>query len=127
MEEEMLALFLYGYNEKDAKTIKENYSLILNKEIHVFSGSQNEEKIIDEIIDFNFPASYEDKEPKILMFLGFTEQNISLALNAFPSGDVPRPIMCTLTQTNRFWPVKELTEHLLEEEKRWKEKQNKQA
>jgi hypothetical protein len=55
-----------------------------------------------------------------LMFLCFSEVQMHMVLEGFPgNGGLKRPIFCTLTSQNQHWPLRELIEHLVAENRQW--------
>ncbi len=120
---EQLGIMLYGYNQEHAAIIKNALESILNDKIIMISGSYKETKRIEDIIADGTFDSFEDKDDKILMFLGFNDEHINATLGGFPrSADITRPIFCGLTENNITWTLTDLLEHLLEEHRYWKEK-----
>lgn len=118
---------LYGYKKSDALLIKNTIDGIFNTHILLVSGSDRESDVIEEIISDTVYDKFEDKEPKVLMFLGFDKNQINLTLTGFPGVEqVPRPIFCTLTESNVNWPLNQLLQHLVEERNYWKNKHNKE-
>jgi hypothetical protein len=118
-----LGIMLYGYNKSDALTIKNALDAIFNTDVLLISGSGREAHIIEEIIADKAHALFEAKEHKVLMFLGFENKQIELALAGFPGRDkVTRPIFCTLTESNITWLLNRLLQHLAEEKAYWSNK-----
>ncbi|MBN2040452.1 MAG: DUF3783 domain-containing protein [Spirochaetes bacterium] len=121
-----LGIMLYGYNETDARLIKKNLESVFDSKIIIFSGSSRESNIVEDIISDEAYDTFEDNELKVLMFLGFDDRNINLALEKFQGADnLTRPIFCGLTENNIGWPLSQLLEHLIEERNYWNNK-NKQ-
>ncbi len=120
---EQAGIMLYGYEKTDAYIIKYAIEKILGREVGMLSGSRKESQIIEEIISDEMHDTYEDKDIKVLMFLGFDDKEINSTLEKFPASDkVTRPIFCGLTENNIAWPLEKLLEHLIEERNYWKDK-----
>ena len=118
-----LGIMLYGYEKTDAYTIKSAIEGIMNREVILTSGSRKESDIVENIISDDMYDTYEDKEIKVLMFLGFDDSEIALAMDRFPGSDeITRPIFCGLTDNNIAWPLRQLIEHLIEERNYWNSK-----
>ena len=117
---EPLGVLLYGYNSADAKTIEQSLSEIINHEVVIISGSKKENLKLINILDKGPEDSFENKDNKILLFLGFSEAQVGAVLKEFPkSGATIRPIFCGLTEENINWTLEYLIEHLVEEDKYW--------
>ncbi|MBW6486219.1 MAG: DUF3783 domain-containing protein [Syntrophobacterales bacterium] len=121
---EELGVLIYGYNGEDASRL----SVFLDDAVgcHVFlmsASGKNGEKVID-ILENRANDSFADEETKILLLLGFTEEQVRTVLGSFPSGEgaPQRPIFCMLTEENRNWPLDRLLEHLEAERRYWAEK-----
>ena len=113
---EQLGIMLYGYEKTDAYIIKTAIEGVVNGEVFLISGSRKETHIIENIISDEMYDTFDDKEVKVLMFLGFDDKEISLVLDRFPGSDkITRPIFCGLTENNIKWPLQELIKHLIEE------------
>jgi hypothetical protein len=113
-----LGLLLFGYNEEDAKAIKTTFTDVLGSEIHLI-GTANTDRTVSEVLD-SMDQEFSDADPKILMLLGFDDAGVQAVLKGFPIG-VQRPIFCGLTEENMNWTIGYLAEHLLEEQRYWKE------
>ena len=115
-----VGVLICGYNEEDARAIKTFLDITLDTYVILVSASaQSERKIID-ILRASPDESYRDEEPKILMFLGFSEVQVHMVLEGFPrEGRPARPIFCSLTAQNQHWPLAELIEHLAAEHRQW--------
>lgn len=115
-----LGTLLYGYSEAHAGPIVAALSAALGRKVDLISASGMEEHTVDEILGAGGSASFEEREVRVLMFLGFDDEGISLAMDSFPKGgDTPRPIFCGLTEENIRWKFSYLLEHLLEEHRYW--------
>jgi hypothetical protein len=124
---EQSGIMLYGYEKTDAYIIKQAIEKILNCEIILLSGSMKESQTVEVILSDDLYDTFEDKELKALMFLGFNDNQINLALEKFPGADViTRPIFCGLTENNISWTLEKLLEHLVEERNYWANKNKKQ-
>jgi hypothetical protein len=123
---EQPGIMLYGYEKTDAYIIKQAIKTILNCEIILLSGSRKESHILEDILSDDLYDTYEDMETKVLMFLGFDENQINLTLEKFPDENkVTRPVFCGLTENNITWPLNKLLEHLIEERTYWNNKNKK--
>ncbi len=121
-----LGMLLYGYDESDAMTIRNAIADQLSNDILLYSATDAEDTVIKDIISQPPRKEFREAKPKVLMFLGFDEQQISSSLQNFPQTDgVQRPIFCGLTEHNINWPLKELLKDLLEERRYWQEQQQK--
>ena len=117
---ETLGVLLYGYNLEDSKAIEQSLRTITNQDIIIVSGSKKEDLKIMDILDKGPEECYEDKENKILLFLGFSDSEVGAVLKEFPKSDtLVRPIFCGLTEENINWTLEYLVEHLIEEDKYW--------
>jgi hypothetical protein len=116
--ESELGVMLYGYGKSQADIIGRFLGGLLGRGVAVLSGSGREADVVGDIIDGGKGPVFGEAEPRILMFLGFDDDLIGAVLSAFPrDGSVPRPIFCTLTESNIAWPLSQLVEHLLEEKR----------
>jgi len=116
-----LGILVYGYNEDDARYIEESLGRTLGQEIFLISASKKEDMTIGNILEKGPEDIFEERETKILVFLGFSKEQIDMTLKEFPGrANLARPIFCGLTQHNIGWHLTELIEHLLEEERHWK-------
>ena len=120
MSEEPLGILLYGYDREAAFVLKEQMKTTMGTDITLLSASKREADIVMTVLETP-SEEFEDKESKILVFLGFDNEKISKVLDEFPKdGNIIRPIFCGLTEQNVSWPVSQLVEHLLEEDKAWR-------
>ena len=120
---EPLGILLYGYNLEHSNSIKTSLDAALDQDIIVISASNKEQSKVSEILNQPPEACFEDKETKILMFLGFSDEQIGAVLKAFPQDEgLKRPIFCGLTEQNINWSMNALIEHLLEEQRYWSQK-----
>lgn len=118
---EDLGVMLYGYDRERALEIGELLSITAGKPVKIIGASGCEARTVMEVIEGEGDGTFGDCEPKILMFLGFDDDRIESALEAFPRGPA-RPIFCTLTESNIGWKMSDLLEHLLEEKRAWEER-----
>lgn len=117
---EPLGIVLYGYAKDQALAIEASLKRLLGRDVILISASGREDETVDEIIDAEGNAVFEKREDRVLMFLGFDDDQIALAMDDFPGdGPLPRPIFCGLTEENHRWKFSYLLEHLLEEHRRW--------
>ncbi len=118
-----LGILVYGYNEDDVRFIGESLGHTLEEELFVISAAKKEDMTIRDILEKGPENIFEDRDPKILMFLAFSKEQIDMTLTGFPARDnLVRPIFCGLTHHNIGWQLSDLIEHLLEEEQHWKTK-----
>ena len=115
-----MGVMLYGYDRESAIPINDYLKELAGQEIMSISASGRESEIVAKIIGDPSKGNFEDKENKILMFLGFPDDNIGPAMKLFPEG-IERPIFCALTEQNIHWTMEYLIEHLLEERARFSE------
>jgi hypothetical protein len=118
-----LGLLFHGYDEESATTIGQTFSDELKRLIHIFGATGKGETTVQGILDSSMKG-FGDDEPKVMMLLGFEQDQIGVALKHFPDA-IPRPIFCGLTEENLTWKISHLTEHLLEEQTYWKEEARK--
>ncbi len=124
MEVAAAGVLIYGYNGEDALQIKLFLDAAFAFPVFLTSASgRNEERLLD-ILQSATSNSFVDEKTKIMMLLGFSEEQVRMILGSFPSGAeaLPRPIFCMLTEENRNWPLAELLEHLERERRYWAEK-----
>jgi hypothetical protein len=120
---EPLGILLYGYTPEDSQAILNLLEQIVNDKIILISGSGKEEMKVIDILEQGPRNEYIEKENKIMVFLGFSEEQVGAVLNKFPKNDkLKRPIFCGLTEQNIGWTLNYLIEHLLEEDKYWNDK-----
>jgi hypothetical protein len=118
MDQEPLGILLYGYDEPDSLLIKDGLENVLGREITLLSATGRTALAVADILDLSPPFEYASEDTKILLFLGFAEDQLEAALDGFPcEGGIKRPIFCTLTEQNLTWPFERLIEHLLEEDR----------
>jgi hypothetical protein len=122
---DQIGILLYGYSKPDALCLCRSLSEGLGRQLILYSASGLEEKTLLEAISLANKTSFEEKEPALLIFMGFSDSEIRKALGIFPDGQVRRPIFCSLTGENISWPVKYLISHLQEEDRYWKRKRKK--
>ena len=112
-----IGVMIYGYNEGDADKIKVILDPILKDDVIILSASEKEDMLVDEILKKGPEPFFENKETKIMMFLGMEQEQVMSVVKDFPrEGKPARPIFCTLTPNNINWKLEYLIEHLLEEE-----------
>ena len=117
------AIMLYGYSMDNAVEIQNALEHTLGRGILLMSGSCREEMTVADIIRHGGESFFEEKETRILMFMGCDDNDIRMALSGFPDREgLARPIFCGLTEQNLKWTLSDLLEHLLEEKKYWTEK-----
>jgi hypothetical protein len=113
----LLGILLYGYDRNDALVIVNEYMEFLEEGIVLIGASCSDDLAVSEILSPGFRQCFEDHENKVIMFLGFSGEQVQMALKSFPGErGIPRPIFCGLTESNYNWKMKDLVEHLLEEQ-----------
>lgn len=121
-------ILLYGYNRDEAQSIRSSFEGVIGSELVVISASLKEEETVETILHKGPNDVYEQKEDRIIMFLGFNREMVTAAMKAFPSdNDLKRPIFCGLTENNSTWKMNYLIEHLKEEKAYWEKKKNDRA
>ncbi|NIP33650.1 MAG: DUF3783 domain-containing protein, partial [Thermoplasmata archaeon] len=101
-----IGIMLYGYAEDDAMFIGSSLEKVLGEELEVISAARQEERVISEILERADSVNFEEQEIKVMMVLGFTEEQLETALREFPKREgLQRPIFCVLTQHNSRWPL----------------------
>lgn len=123
-----LGVMLYGYGEEDAAFIHEAVEEVLGEEVDLISAAGQEEKVVAEILERADSVNFEERDIKVMMVLGSTEEQLDMTLKGFPRREgLARPIFCVLTQHNARWPLMHLIEDLLEERMALKEMQRRQV
>jgi len=113
-----LGILLYGYDEQFSEIVRLSVQEIMKREVLLLNANEKEKSKILEILDGDTGEEFEDRESKVLVFLGFSDEEIKKTLAGFPvHKDLPRPIFAVLTEENIKWTLEDLIEHL-EEEKR---------
>jgi Domain of unknown function (DUF3783) len=116
------ALLIYGLSDTDALTCKIALSDACDSSIDIISASGSEHETVRSILESpestDKRLTYIQNENPFVMFLGFTDEEISLALKNFPALTVSRPIFCALTENNLEWTIDMLSEHLREEDQK---------
>ena len=122
---EKLGILLYGYGKDHADMIRKSLEEVLGNPLTVFSGTNNEDSKLMDILSKGPEGIFEEKDEKILVFLGFDNAQIAASLGGFPGNEeLVRPIFCGLTEQNVSWPLKNLIEHLLEEDRNFRGKED---
>jgi hypothetical protein len=117
-----IGIMLYGYGEEDATFIHGSLEEVLGEEVDLISASRQEEKVVADILERADGVNFEDQEIKVLMVLGFSEDQLDATLKGFHRREgLVRPIFCVLTQHNIRWPLLHLIEDLLEERRAFQE------
>lgn len=112
-----LGILVYGFKLEEAEQIVIAFEDRFGAEVVLVSATGKEKKTVQEILDSGPGGEFDEKEDRMLMFLGFNDQQIKQALKAFPSDvGIPRPIFCGLTEENVNWTITQLMEHLKEEQ-----------
>ncbi len=117
-------ILVYGYNSEDASVIKSCADRTLGFPGFMTSATEKTNEKISELLKTTADNRFADEATKILMLIGFTDEQIRTFLADFPSRDgrVQRPIFCLLTDENQNWPFAELVDHLQEEHRYWSTK-----
>ena len=116
-----LGIMIYGYSAGQADVIRRSFDRLFSSTTLVISASGREEMKVLDILEEGPGDRFDEQEDRILVFLGFSREQIGQALRDFPSEEaLPRPIFCTLTEQNVRWPLGRLVEHLKEEHNRRK-------
>ncbi|MCK4758050.1 MAG: DUF3783 domain-containing protein [Thermoplasmata archaeon] len=111
-----IGILTYGYDETSALEVQEMLASMLESEIVLIGASGKDDVIVGQILKTGPSAStFGDAETKVLMLLGFDDDQIGLVLENYPKKG--RPIFCALTRENNNWDMKTLIVHLLEEKK----------
>lgn len=116
------AFLFYGFNLNDALLIRDTISETLGTEIDTISATGEEASTIEDVLDRMSDGNFLNAPVRFLMFLGFSDEEISASIKAFPRVQ-NRPILCTLTEKNMKWTVSYLLNHLIEEDEKVKGKQ----
>jgi len=122
--EEAAGVLIYGYNGEAALQIRLFLNAAFGFPVFLKSASgKNGETIIDILQDAT-DHSFADEKTKILLLLGFSEEQVRTILESLPSGagGLERPIFCMLTEENRNWPLEQLLAHLEAERRYWADK-----
>jgi hypothetical protein len=123
-----IGIMLYGYGEEDALLIHGTLEEVLDEEVELISAARQEERVVTEILERADSVNFEEQEVKVLMMLGFDEQQLETTLREFPRREgLPRPIFCTLTQHNARWPLLHLIEDLQQERRAFQEMRRREA
>jgi hypothetical protein len=116
-----LGIMVYGYSADQSDVIRRSFDRLFSSATIVISASGREEMKVMDILAQGPRERFDEEQTRILVFLGFTQEQVRQALQDFPSeGNLPRPIFCTLTEQNIHWPLSRLVEHLTEEHNRRK-------
>jgi hypothetical protein len=115
-----LGIMVYGYSREKAESIKAAFVEILGVPVALFTATAREHATVKTIIESGAEGEgvFADRADPVVMFLGFSDIEISDAMDAFPAVVGPGPIFCTLTDENYYWTFSELHEHLIEERRR---------
>jgi len=115
-----LGILVYGYGKTKARSIHQHLEAVLDTDILLISATDREEDTVESIITNDTAGMFKDETPKILLFLGFSDEYITRVLDAFSQIEgVERPIFCGLTEENSTWPFNQLLSHLEEEHRYW--------
>ncbi len=112
------AIMSYGYDEMQACAVKTSFNGLLARDIILISASGMEGSTVSDILDSAGSSAFHEMIDKIIMFIGFSDDEISRCIENFPR-DIPRPIFCLLTEENIAWTTGQLLEHLKKERDLW--------
>ncbi|MEW6335316.1 MAG: DUF3783 domain-containing protein [Thermodesulfobacteriota bacterium] len=119
-----IGVLICGYSQEDARTIKAFLDRTLDTYVRMVGATPETDRSVRDILRQGQAEHFQDEEIKILMFLGFSEVQRHMVLEAFPEdGGLKRPIFCVLTGQNQHRPLRELIGHLVEEHRRWSGKE----
>jgi hypothetical protein len=122
-EKEPLGMLLYGYSEQEAFLIRGEYEVLFENQVIVIGASGLDDARVCDILSGQVGPRFSENENRVLMFLGFSDEEISLALKHFPvSLGIRRPLFCGLTESNYEWTIGILVKHLLEENAHWEKR-----
>ena len=122
-----IGIMLYGYGLEDATFIHESVEEVLGEEVDLVSAANQEERVVAEILQRADSVNFEERDIRVLMVLGFTEEQLEATLKGFPKREgLARPIFCVLTQHNARWPLMHLIEDLLDERRAFMEMRRQQ-
>lgn len=109
-----------GYHQEDARTIKAFLDKTLDTYVPLIGASPKSDMRIVDILSRGEAECFIEEEIKILMLIGFSEVQTHMVLEGFPgNGGLKRPIFCSLTGQNRYWPLGTLIDHLAAEHRQW--------
>jgi len=110
---DVLGFLIHGFEKEDAEIILEFMKTFAGQEVYPMSATGLERKKVSAILNTASYENFASAEPRVFMFLGFNDDQISGAMKYFPIKE--RPIFCSLTEQNQHWTFDYLVEHLLEE------------
>jgi hypothetical protein len=118
---ETAGVLIYGYNKEDAARIRAFLAEVAGLPVFLTSGSGKNRETIADILKNTTDNVFSDEETRIMMLVGFSEEQVGAILGDFSTGAgvLNRPIFCMMTEQNRNWPLEELLEHLEEERRYW--------
>ena len=123
-----IGIMLYGYGEEHAMLIHSTLERVLGQDVELISAARQEERVVSEILERADGVNFEEREDKVLMVLGFSDEQLETTLREFPGAEgLQRPIFCMLTQHNARWPLTHLIEDLTAERRAFREMRRKQA
>lgn len=121
---EPAGVLIYGYGVEDARLIRSFLEETVGGAVFMISGAGRRQETVLRILQSPVGDCFADEKTKMVMLLGFSEEQINTVLLNFPNGDgcLPRPIFCMLTEQNQGWPLEQLLKRLEEERRYWSEK-----
>lgn len=114
-------ILIYGYTQEERKDLgdflqksnEDDYMIIekflLDNKVEDFLGDQWTRNSIDYDSNSNYP------DIKFMLLCGFSQKEIHDFLNKFKEYQVQRPLMATLTSTNKNWQFKNLIKDVYQE------------
>lgn len=125
VDEEIRGMLLYGFGKECLEVLEGYASAVTGVKVEILSASGKEDKVLSDILDSGGSGVFHETGTRVLVFLGFTDDELSRFIDGYPS-DVPRPIFCCLTAENINWSLDRLIDDLLEEDRYWKERSKKE-
>jgi hypothetical protein len=121
---EPAGVLIYGYGMEDARLIRSFLEETVGVSVLMISGAGRNRETVLRILQYPAGDLFADEKTKMVMLLGFSEEQINTILRSFPKEDgrFKRPIFCMPTEQNQGWPLEQLLEHLEEERRYWSEK-----
>ena len=120
-----LGIMIYGYPKDDGVAIQKQVSRIVDQSVMLLSASGHEKELVEDVLTQDGSVDFKEESPKVLMFLGFSNEEISCVVDGFDGSGVDRPIFCCLTEENCGWSIQQLLEHLVEEHRYWQNQEKK--
>ena len=112
--ESPIGFMIHGFSKIEAELVLEFLQTLAARKVIPISATGMESHRVAEILDSAPFSNFASSAPKILMFLGFSDDKIGPAMTHFPES-LGKPIFCSPTEQNMMWTLEYLIEHLLEE------------